>query len=64
MEDLEERVNEDVFKMYQIVECIIERYRKRHKDCEIKSKKSFKLIKWVSWKPGMGWDIENMEWKI
>ena len=45
VEDLEERVNEDVFKMHKIGECIIERSRKRQKDFEIKSKKSFELIK-------------------
>ncbi len=44
-EDLEERVNEDVFKMHKIGESIIERSRKRQKDFEIKSKKSFELIK-------------------
>ena len=44
-ENLEESIDEDVYRMREIGESIIERSRKRQKDFEIKSKKSFELVK-------------------
>ena len=44
-EDLDERVNQDVTKMHKIGEEIIERSKLRQKEYELKSKKSFELMK-------------------